>query len=392
MGIRILIVGASIAGLTLAHRLVADGIEPIVVERASQLRVGGNGVDLRGDAMRIAESMGILTGARSAAADVLGIKFVDGEGREVARVSTVEPGSLEVMRGDLVHLLADVTPVEIRFGDSPERIEQDGSGVTVSFTTGRTERFDAVFGADGMHSTVRRLAFGAEASYLRLRGHHFAFADADAQLGENRWVTMHNLPGKMVGVYRSGNHEQAKAYFIYRTPFVSSGRPDPAEHRRMLSAAFEEVSSWHTGELLASALASDDLYVDALAQVRMRSWSNGRVALVGDAAWCGSPASGAGAELALVGAHVLACELRRANGDLVRAFARYEGLLRPLVSARQRISANVRLMVPATSFGIAVRNTFARSPLPLALARVGGAITPRERSVLEPRLLEGGAA
>ncbi|MFD0574536.1 FAD-dependent monooxygenase [Kitasatospora gansuensis] len=134
--------------------------------------------------------------------------------------------------------------------------------------------------------------------------------------------------------------------------------------------AFADGSPWRIGELLAGALADPEFYFDALAQVRMDSWSTGRVALVGDAAWCASPASGAGAELALVGAYRLAGELAAAGGDHRLAFSRYHAGHRGLVRAKQQIGFNVRLMVPRTTFGRRVRDTVARLPLFPALGAV----------------------
>ena len=126
---------------------------------------------------------------------------------------------------------------------------------------------------------------------------------------------------------------------------------------------FGNQTSWRTRELLASALADPDFYFDAGAQVHMKSWSGGRVVLTGDAAWCASPAAGAGAELALVGPYRLAGELAAADGDHGLAFARYDAALRPLVAAKQKVGPNIRLMVPRTETGRRVRNTLVRLPL-----------------------------
>ena len=365
MNERILISGASIAGLTLAHWLARHGFRPVVVERAAALRTGGNGVDVRGHAAEVAERMGIMPRVRALTADVLGIKFVDAADRAVARVGmrALDPGSTEIMRGDLVALLREVTDAEILFGDSIRGLEQDDDGVTVTFQKSPARRFDLVVGADGMHSNVRRLAFGAEDKFVRHKDHYFAFANADAALGEDRWVTMFSTPGRMAGIYRSGNHAQAKAYFAFRSAPLDYDHRDPSVHKRLVSDAFRDQTAWRTGELLDSALADPDFYFDACAQVHMTSWSAGRVVLVGDAAWCPSPASGAGAELALTGAYHLAGELAAASGDHQAAFTRYDAALRPLVAAKQKIGPNLRLMVPRTEVGLRVRNTLARLPL-----------------------------
>ncbi|WP_433517216.1 FAD-dependent monooxygenase [Nonomuraea sp. CA-143628] len=370
MNERILISGASIAGLTLAHWLARHGFKPTVVERAPALRSGGNGVDVRGNAVEVIERMGLLPRVRELATDVHGMKFVDAADRAVARIDTRDPASVEIMRGDLVALLHEVTDAEYLFGDSILGLEQDDDGVTVTFEHAPARRFDLVIGADGMHSTTRHLAFGPEERFVQHKDHYFAFANADASLGEDRWVTMFNTPGKMTGIYRSGNHAQAKAYFIFRSAPLHYDHRDVAEHKRLISEVFADEEPRRTRELLDAALADPDFYFDALGQVRMDSWSNGRVALVGDAAWCASPASGAGAELALVGAYRLAGELAAAGGDHRIAFARYDLAHRPLVDKKQQIGPNVRLMVPKTEGGRCVRDVVARLPLMKAIGAV----------------------
>jgi 2-polyprenyl-6-methoxyphenol hydroxylase-like FAD-dependent oxidoreductase len=374
MNERILISGASIAGLTLASWLARYGFEPTVVERAPGPRPGGNGVDLRGHAVTVAERMGIMADIRAAAASVRGMKFVDANDRAVARVSMddlEEPGAVEIMRGDLVMLLRQTADVEYLFGDWIERLDQDEHGVTATFAHAPARRFGLVVGADGLHSAVRRLAFGPEERFVRYRGHYFAFADASAELGEDCWMTMYNTPGKMAGIYRSGNHPQAKAYFAVRSMPLDVDHRDIAEHKRVLSDAFGSDASWHTKDLLAVALADPGFYFDALSQVRMNSWSAGRVALTGDAAWCPSPASGAGAELAMTGAYRLAGELAAADGDYRIAFPKYDASHRALVNSKHQIGPNVRMMIPRTTTGISVRNGIARSPLPRVMAAAG---------------------
>jgi 2-polyprenyl-6-methoxyphenol hydroxylase-like FAD-dependent oxidoreductase len=367
---RILISGASIAGLTVAHWLARYGFRPTVVESAPGLRAGGNGVDVGDQAVDVVERMGIMPQVRAAATDVRGMKFVDADDRTIARIDITGLSELEIMRGDLVALLHEATDpgVEYVFGDSIRHLEPDGDGVRVTFDHAGRRRFALVIGADGLHSTVRRLAFGPEAQYVRHKGHYFAVADADAALGENRWVTMYNLPGKMAGIYRSDNHAQAKAYFIFRSRPLTYDHRDIAQHKRLVSDAFAGESSWRITELLAAALADPDFYFDALSQVQLDSWSSGRMALVGDAAWCASPASGAGAELALVGAYRLAGELAAAGGNHHLAFPRYQNSHQDLVRKKQQIGTNIRLMVPRTAAGKRIRDNLARLPLMRTIA------------------------
>jgi 2-polyprenyl-6-methoxyphenol hydroxylase-like FAD-dependent oxidoreductase len=94
---------------------------------------------------------------------------------------------------------------------------------------------------------------------------------------------------------------------------------------------------------------ADDWYFDVAAQIDLPSWSDGRVALVGDAGYCASPMSGQGSSLAMIGAYVLAGELAAASGDHAAAFAAYDSAMRPFVDANQRLgieSAGVMTSAP----------------------------------------------
>jgi 2-polyprenyl-6-methoxyphenol hydroxylase-like FAD-dependent oxidoreductase len=385
MNERILIPGASIAGPTVAFWLVKHGFRPTVVERGPGLRIGGNGVDVRGQAVEVAERMGIMARVRAAATDVIGTSFVDSTNRIVARIDMQAiqrkygSGEVEIMRGDLVAILHEATKddAEYVFDDSIRTLQQDDDGVTVTFERGTTRRFDLVIGADGVHSAVRRLVFGPEERFLRYLRHYFAFAAADPALGADRWMTIYNLPGKMAGVYRSGNHTGAKAYLMFRQPEpLTYDHRDIEQHRRLLREAYTSVSSWHVPQLLAAVLADPELYFDSLSQVRMPSWSSGRVTLVGDAAHCASPVCGCGAMLGMIGAYRLAGELSAAQGDHRAAFARYEEGHRPLVE-RSQSNLFTGLVAPKSRAGIWARNTLARLPLASGLAALERRLQPK---------------
>lgn len=95
----------------------------------------------------------------------------------------------------------------------------------------------------------------------------------------------------------------------------------------------------------------------------MPAWSKGRVALVGDAAYGPSPLSGQGSSLALVGAYVLAGELKLAQGDYTKAFAAYEQEMRAFVEKNQKIGLTAAEgMVASSSFKIMLQNWMLRVP------------------------------
>jgi len=107
--------------------------------------------------------------------------------------------------------------------------------------------------------------------------------------------------------------------------------------------------------VLAGLAASDDFYFEAIGQVQMERWFKGRVALVGDAAYCASPISGMGTSLALVGAYVLAGELSR-HDDHEAAFATYERIMRPYVEQAQNVpKIGPKIAQPQTKLGIALQ-------------------------------------
>src|SRR6202044_2352807 len=170
----VLISGAGVAGPTLAYWLSGYGFRPTVVERSEGQRSSGNPVDVRGEAMNVAERMGILPRLREAATSVSGVAFVTASGRRIGQLPVGRPdgAEVEVPRADLAAILYDVARehAEFLFDDSITALRQDADGVDVTFSRGAPRRFDLVVGADGLHSAVRRMVFGPEAGYVRHLG------------------------------------------------------------------------------------------------------------------------------------------------------------------------------------------------------------------------------
>ncbi|SNQ51805.1 putative oxidoreductase (Partial match) [Frankia canadensis] len=380
----VLVSGAGIAGTTLAYWLAWHGFRPTVVERGLWQRASGNPVDVRGQALRVAERMGITARLRAARTNVSGMRFVDAAGNTVGRINlralarSTGGQDVELPRGALAAILQEASAdhAEFVFGDSVAGIAQDDNGVEVTFEHGRPRRFDLVVGADGLHSAVRGLAFGPERNYARHLGLYLAtvpFAGPAAH--HEREVVMHNTPGRAVALHPTSDGQTA--FFAFRRPELADfNHRDIEQHRLLLAAAFG-TGSWRTPELLARAYAAEDLYFDAVSQVQMPSWSSGRVTLVGDAACCVS-LFGDGSSLAMAGAFALAEELAATPNDHRAALRRYEGRHRRLVDRRHRgVDQASHLLIPATWTGIRARNAATRLwPAAAAAGWVGSRLAP----------------
>jgi len=336
----VLVSGAGIAGPALALWLRRHGFRVTVVEQAPALRPGGQTVDIRGAARQVVERMGLMPQIRAARADERGVAFVDDHGRHLAEMPADMFGGegivaeIEIMRGDLSRILHDATrdDVEYRFGDRITALDQQPDGVEVTFASGTRGRFDVVVGADGAHSGVRRLAFGPESRFVTHLGAytgHFTLPDPG---GLDHWALMYNAPGGLVALLRPAPGGTAKAALSFTSPELDGLRGDPAAQRRILADRMSGAG-WLVPQVLTALDDAPDFFLDAICRVQVDRWGQGRVALVGDAGYCGSPLTGLGTSMALVGSYVLAGELAASPDDPQAAFTRYQDKLRDYVAA-----------------------------------------------------------
>jgi 2-polyprenyl-6-methoxyphenol hydroxylase-like FAD-dependent oxidoreductase len=143
--------------------------------------------------------------------------------------------------------------------------------------------------------------------------------------------------------------------FVFAEGTAAEVSGESAQKRR-LHERFGNAG-WECPEILRALDAADDLYFDRVSQIRLPEWSRGRVALVGDAAYCVSLLAGQGSALAMAGAYVLAGELRRAGGDYREAFRNYEHRLAPMLSRKQDAAERFAgSFAPRSAFKLLVRN------------------------------------
>ena len=364
----ILISGASIAGPALAYWLGRYGFQPTVVEKAPALRDGGYAIDIRGAAQKVAEHMGMLDEMRMVHTHMQGMTYVDSASKPVAHITPemmAGGGDLDIefLRSDMARILYKATQdrTEYLFGDSITSITQQEDGVHITFERSHPRKFDLVVGADGVHSNVRALTFGPESQFNRHLGYYVAVFTTSNYLNLNYQSLIYRMPGKIAWIYSARQNTEAKAMFYFTAPKSKLERLTPEQQKQMLVEMYAD-EGWEIPRLLEGMWQASDFYFDSIDQIHMENWSKGRVTLVGDAGYCASPLSGQGTSLALVGAYVLAGELKMAAGDYRIAFANYEKEMREYVELNQKSGASMgSQLIPPTHAGIWFSNQMIRT-------------------------------
>lgn len=363
---RVLISGASVAGPALAHWLGHAGHDVLVVERAPALREGGYAVDFRGPAhLGTLDRMGILDELRRLETGGGAMRFIDPRGRtRLYLPPEFAGGELEVRRADIARVLFERRAPSVRyvFGDSVRALTQHPDHVEVAFEHLAPARFDFVFGADGIHSNIRRLAFPGQ-QFERDLGHYVASWDAPGlAVSHSDETVCLNVPGRMIGIQppgRDGVPAGVLAMFAAGTRKID--RRDAGQHRDVLHALYDGLG-WRTAELLAALERSNELYFNTITRAKVPHWSVGRVALVGDAAG-GSSIGGMGTGSAIVGAYVLAGELLADPAGYAGAFERYQALVFPYADpSASNGETSGKFLAPANALSLFLRDAMFSFP------------------------------
>lgn len=346
---KILISGAGVAGPTLAYWLAHFGFEPTIVEKAPALRTGGYIIDFWGAGFDIADRMGLLPELREKGYVVQELRVVNRNGERIAGfpVDVIAQATggrfVSLPRSELAASIFSKIEgkVEAIFGDGVTRIEQTEKTVRVAFEHGPEREFDLVIGADGLHSRVRELVFGAEGQFEKYLGCKVAAFEVEGYRPRDElvYVMYTEVHQQIARFTMRGDRTLFLFTFADADNETEAGPGDIQAQKALLRRRFGN-SGWECPRILEALDASSDLYFDRVSQIRMNGreglWTQGRVTLLGDAASCVSLLAGQGCALAMVAAYILAGELHRAEGDYGQAFARYQQLFAPFVQGKQK--------------------------------------------------------
>lgn len=354
---RALISGGGIAGLTLAYWLAQDNWDISIVERAPAMRTDGYMIDFFGGGWAVAERMGLVEKMEQIRYPIASLQYVNASGIPYLTVPVesvkhaLDGRYTFLLRSDLVRLLRDVVGgqgLEVMHGNSVLAIEDDGSGVSVSFEDGGRDRYDIVIGADGVHSGVRRLVFGDDREFMRPLPYALAAFHIPHRYDSQDRYAIYVEPGRQLMLYP---HDDGSSDTIFI--FAHSGRDLPMDGRKDLLVKTYKGAGWIVGKVLGDVREEDITFLDTLDQTRMPAWSKGRVVLSGDSCACMTILAGQGASMAMEESYVLAKQLKIHGSNYSEAFRAYESLVRPEVEKHQNQAKRfASIAIPTTALGL----------------------------------------
>ena len=371
-GKTVLVSGASIAGLSTAYWLTKLGYHVTIVEQASGPRLGGAAINIQGDALASAKRMGIFEQLKAHGLPPVQFAFKNAD--DVTENPLLpagatpppndDPEEIEIERDKLVTILLDALQnrVDFLFNNRITGLRETTDAIHVTFTQGPSRAFDLVFGCDGLHSGVRKLWFGHESDYACFLEHYASLTIVNRLLLAENTAQLYNTPGKGV-LLNAYNGKTDIIFWFFSENELPYDYRDAAQQRAIVLQQFAG-QGWRTAELLAEVEEAGISYFDKFSQIKMPSWTKGRVALVGDAGYCASPAAGIGASLAMSGAAAVAEALATHAGNHDLAFQAYNQALRPFIDEVQATAVTMlnTFFVPKTEEAIRERNA-QESPL-----------------------------
>ncbi|KAF2666295.1 oxidoreductase [Microthyrium microscopicum] len=382
----ILIIGNSIAGPTLATFLLLSSLPAsekphiTILERAPNIRVHGQNIDIRGAGLTLLQKLGLEAVVRASTTGEAGVRIVDDQDRTWAAFPAGPGGSgptsdVEILRGRLAEILYERSRtvseevkgegghgIEYLWGDFLTDIEQNGEMVDVVFAkSGAKRSFDLVVGADGLQSRTRRLVWGdyGESERVRKLGMYGAFFSMPVGKTDSMWRRWYHAAGRRWIMIRPDEQRGLTTVFMATisddkrwAEAALKSRAGLDGQKALMKECFQDAG-WESERVLKEMESTEDFYYDMIAQVKMDKWSKGRVVLLGDSAFCASPISGMGTTLAMTGAYNLAGALTQHPDDPEAAFSQYEKAQRPIVNSAQKLAPGFpHLITPQTPWGV----------------------------------------
>ncbi|MDA2892101.1 FAD-dependent monooxygenase [Mycolicibacterium sp. BiH015] len=371
--------GAGIAGPALAHQLSARGWITTVLERFPQRRDEGQNVDVRGAAREVVRRMGLDGDIRAANTGEIGTRFIRADGSAAASFPVHGHGDndgptaeLEILRGELSRILIEKTRgADYRFGIQISDVTDDGDRIRIALQDGTSLDADLLVIAEGLHSRSRRFVTPVDVTDL---GMYFAYATIPRLGSDDLWWNWQHATESRAVHLRPDNLGTTRAILTFISDVRGFEELDRAGQLTILRRTFVDVGG-AAPRVLAELENGAPMYFSVAGQVHSPIWSKGRIALLGDSAFCNATFGGAGTSLALIGAYILAGELA-AGGAVTDALRRYERLMKPFTDSAPKVRAEVlRLANPRSRNGIRLLHTvaaLAASPFGKAVSAVAG--------------------
>jgi 2-polyprenyl-6-methoxyphenol hydroxylase-like FAD-dependent oxidoreductase len=345
---RILIVGGGIGGLSLATALHHQGFTPEIVERSQAWPAVGAGIALHANGVRVLRTLSLGEAIDRAAAIIPRWQFLDQQGDLLCETDLEEfwhevGPCLGITRVRLQEiLLTGAARVPHRLGVAVTDLIQHDDRLSVNFSDGSSGSYDLVVGADGIYSTVRRLAVSSASP-------GYAGTMAWRSVIPTRPPGVTNLMILLGDVCFFGIVPMGDGH-TYGFGAVVSGRFDDPLAGRL--ERFRHRFAGFGGPVPAylGALDRDEqLHVGPIEWAEPDRWHNGRVVLIGDAAHAAPPHMGEGGSMAIEDAVVLA-EVLRSVDTVEGALEAYVARRRPRadwVQEQSRIAAQGWVSPPA---------------------------------------------
>jgi 2-polyprenyl-6-methoxyphenol hydroxylase-like FAD-dependent oxidoreductase len=322
--VNVLVVGGGIGGLTAAIALGRGGHRVTVIEKDPAWTVYGVGIIQQANVVRAAKQLGILDDYVSAGFGFDSVEVFVPSGQCVAKIPTprlVEgaPSNLGIGRPALHRVLgtrAKAAGADIRLGVTVETLYDDGNGVEVRFSDGRTDRYDLVIGADGYNSQIRGLLFPQ--------------APLPQFIGQSVWRYNFVKPPELTCLRA---YEGPTGYGLVPLSdslmymFVTTPEPgNPRYAKDQLAAAMRSKLAVVPPDIAAlreQITDNTEVVYRPLEWLFLEGdWHKGRVVLLGDAAHATTPHLGQGAGMAIEDSIVIAEELAARNSiaETLRAY------------------------------------------------------------------------